>query len=142
MPDGSAAAAPVTKPGPSSRNKIFPRLAGDFLISFLKEFMARSSNKAVQLQDFYALQPTLLISLDDADLALGSVSTLRPSDADAGSKASVRRRDPAQSADIVSQPSTVTTSVRRIDNGLNWFHFSRADTAQEPPAIRSIVRLD
>ena len=67
--------APVTNPGPSSRNKIFPRLAGDFLISFLKEFMARSSNKAVQLQDFYALQPTLLISLDDADLALGSVST-------------------------------------------------------------------
>src|SRR6266404_1853604 len=32
----------------SSRNKIFPRLAGDFLISFLEEFMARSSNKAIQ----------------------------------------------------------------------------------------------
>ena len=23
--------------------------------------------------------------------------------------------------------------VRRTDDGLNWFHFSRADTAQEPP---------
>jgi hypothetical protein len=65
----------VTNPGPSSRNKIFPRLAGDFLISFLEEFMARSSNKAVQISRFfYAPQPTLP-RLDDADLALGSVST-------------------------------------------------------------------
>jgi len=39
---------PRDQPGPSSRNKIFPRLAGDFLISFLEEFMARSSNKAIQ----------------------------------------------------------------------------------------------
>jgi hypothetical protein len=46
-------------------------LAGDFLISFLEEFMARSSNKAVQISRFfYAPQPTLPISLDDADLAL------------------------------------------------------------------------
>ena len=75
MPDGSSSAAPVTNPGPSSRNKIFPRLAGDFLISFLEEFMARSSNKAVQISRFfYAPQPTLP-RLDDADLALGSVST-------------------------------------------------------------------
>jgi hypothetical protein len=71
MPDGSSSAAPVTNPGPSSRNKIFPRLAGDFLISLLNEFMAGSSNKAVQIARFsYVLQPTLPISLDDADLAL------------------------------------------------------------------------
>jgi hypothetical protein len=71
MPDGSSSAAPVTNPGPSSRNKIFPRFAGDFLISFLEEFMARSSNKAVQIAKiFYAPQPTLPISLDETDLAL------------------------------------------------------------------------
>jgi hypothetical protein len=71
MPDGSSSAAPVTNPGPSSRNKIFSRLAGDFLISFSEEFMARSSNKAVQISRFfYALQSTLPISLDEADLAL------------------------------------------------------------------------
>ena len=70
MPDGSSSAAPVTNPGPSSRNKIFRRLAGDFLISFSEEFMARSSNKAVQISRFfYAPQPTP-ISLDEADLAL------------------------------------------------------------------------
>ena len=42
----------------------------------------------------------------------------------------IRWRGPAQ----YGQPSTaVTTCVPRTDNGLNWFHFSRADTAQEPP---------
>ena len=46
----------------------------------------------------------------------------------------LRRRGPAQSATSYGQRSTaVTTCVRRTDNGLNWFHFSRADTAQEPP---------
>jgi hypothetical protein len=64
MPDGSSSAAPVTNPGPSSRNKIFGRLAGDFLISFLEEFMARSQMKPCKLQDFFAPQPALPISLD------------------------------------------------------------------------------
>jgi hypothetical protein len=33
---------PVTSPGPSSRNKIFARLSGDFLRAALEEFMALS----------------------------------------------------------------------------------------------------
>jgi ABC-type oligopeptide transport system substrate-binding subunit len=46
MPDGSSSAAPVTNPGPSSRNKIFRRLAGAFFSSAAGEFMVCSSNKS------------------------------------------------------------------------------------------------
>jgi hypothetical protein len=50
-----------TRNPPSSRNKIFARLAGDFLISFLEEFMARSSNKAVQISRFFMLCSRLFL---------------------------------------------------------------------------------
>src|ERR1700682_3674109 len=59
MPDGSSSAAPVTSPGPSSRNKIFGRLCGDFLSSVSEGFMAQTSNIALRITRCLYSEPDL-----------------------------------------------------------------------------------
>src|SRR5512133_2224811 len=108
MPDGSSSAAPVTNPGPSSRNKIFGRLAGDFLISFLEEFMATVQIKPCKFQDFFMLRSRLFLSRWTSSCKTGRSDAANPS---------------PQSPLACDAPT----------RDLNWFHFSRADTAQEPP---------
>ena len=87
------------------RQQDIPPFSGRFLDLVLKEFMARSSNKAVQIARFLcsAADSSYLVGRRRSRAWFGKAHG-RPSDADAGSKASVRRRDPAQSADLVSQP--------------------------------------
>ena len=75
MPDGSSSAAPVTNPGPSSRNKIFARLYGGLPRSTLEEFMTPVQLKPYKLQYFLCSPADLRVA------AHGGVSLLNVSKA-------------------------------------------------------------